>query len=110
MRGPVICDNCGREVERQARQQRFCSARCKEAARGRRRSRKALLTRDAGAPSHPLKKLNGFSALEGPESRSSLVRTAIETEFFGGRTWRPAVSSGGVEVEVARIRPRALMR
>jgi len=110
MRGPVICDNCGREVVRQARQQRFCSAGCKEAARGRRRSRKALLTRDTGAPSHPPKKLNGFSALEGPESRSSLVQTAVEVEFFGGRTWRPAVSSGGVAGEVARIRPRALMR
>jgi hypothetical protein len=35
---------------------------------------------------------------------------AVEVEFFGGRTWRPAVSSGGVAVEVARIRPRALAR
>jgi hypothetical protein len=110
MRGPVICDNCGRQVVRQARQQRFCSARCKERARGRRRSRKASSGLDTGAPSHPTKKLNGFSALEGLESRSSLTQRAVEVEFFGGRTWRPVVSSDGVALEVAKIRPPTLVR
>jgi hypothetical protein len=37
------------------------------------------------------------------------MQMAVEVEFFGGRTWRSVVSSGGVTCEVAKIRPRALV-
>src|SRR5258707_14407261 len=38
---PVVCERCGRKVERKSRQQRFCSGRCQEKART--RVRKAFL-------------------------------------------------------------------
>src|SRR5262249_50853650 len=40
----VVCPICGSSVARRARQQRFCSARCKERQRGRTRVRKSFLT------------------------------------------------------------------
>jgi hypothetical protein len=33
----------------------------------------------------------------------------IAIEVFGARNWRPAISSGGVAVEVSRLRSRALV-
>ena len=32
----------------------------------------------------------------------------LDVEVWGGRTWKPAVSSDGVAIEVSQIRPRAL--
>jgi len=51
---PVVCERCGRKVERKSRQQRFCSGRCQEKART--RVRKAFLARATGAPGSPLKR------------------------------------------------------
>jgi hypothetical protein len=71
---PVCCPICGRIVPRKARQQRFCSARCrcrdKEHTRGKKRSRKALLERDTGAPTTPLEKANGFNLFGRARRRS----------------------------------------
>jgi hypothetical protein len=36
-------------------------------------------------------------------------REVIETEVFGGRSWRPVISSHGVSCEVSVLRPRALI-
>jgi predicted nucleic acid-binding Zn ribbon protein len=91
---PVVCIRCGRVVPRKARQQQFCSDTCRE--RARERSRKAFVGRTTGAPTNPPKKLNGFNRYGGPKSRSSLAHSAVQTEFFGGRTWRTVVSSDGV--------------
>ena len=33
----------------------------------------------------------------------------LDVEVFGGRQWRPAVSGGGVPIEVGRLRARALV-
>jgi len=33
----------------------------------------------------------------------------LAIEIFGGRDWRPTVSSGGVPIEVSRLRQRTLM-
>src|SRR5262249_57203702 len=103
-------------VPRKARQQRFCSDRCrernKEGERGKKRSRKALLGGDTGAPPAPLKKANGFNTLPAPKSGSSIAlqapRHVIEAELFGGREWQPVISSGGVVCEVGTLRQRAL--
>jgi hypothetical protein len=38
------------------------------------------------------------------------MQRAVETEFFGTHTWYPAASSGGVAIEVAKIRARTLVR
>ena len=113
---PVVCARCGRSVPRQARQQRFCSDRCRErnreGERGKQRSRKALLRGDTGAPRAPPKKANGFNVLSAPKSRSSIAlqapRHVIEAEIFGGRVWRSVVSSSGVVCEVGALRERAL--
>jgi hypothetical protein len=93
-------------VPRKARQQRFCSDTCRE--RARERSRKAFLGCDTGAPTNPPKKLNGFNRYGGSESRSSLAHNAVQTEFFGGRTWRTVASSDGIVSAVSSWRPRTL--
>jgi hypothetical protein len=108
---PVTCDHCGRVVRRRSRQQRFCSDACRE--RGRERSRKAFLSQDTGAPTHPLKKVNGISVFGGRKSWSStppeLLRKIVEVEVFAGRQWRPVISTDGVACEVAACRTRALL-
>jgi len=103
---PVICARCGRSVPRQARQQKYCSTHCRELARE--RTRKAFLGQDTGAPANPPKNANGFKSLPAPESVSSLLHNAIETEIFGNRTGRQAVSSNGVACEVGTWRARTL--
>jgi len=107
---PVICAHCGRSVPRKARQQKFCSAHCRELARE--RCRKASLGQDTGAPTNPPKKINGFKSLQAPKSGSSIALRAphhvIEAEVFGGRVWRQVVSPSGVVCEVGTLRPRAL--
>ena len=108
---PVICAGCGRQVQRQSRQQRFCSARCKE--KGRTRVRRAFLGRDTGAPTHPPKNGNEFKALWGAKSVSSprilAPSRVLDAEIWGRRDWRETVSSGGVAVEVSRVRSRSLV-
>lgn len=52
-RAAVVCAACGRSVERAARQQLYCSSRCREKAKE--RSRKALLGGYTGAPPNPKK-------------------------------------------------------
>jgi hypothetical protein len=114
----VACPTCGRHVPRKARQQRYCSARCCELAR--QRSRKAINALKSGgrypysgAPANPPKKINGANALQALKSRSrvppDLWREIVQIELFGGRDWRPIVSSGGVTCEVGKLRPRALV-
>jgi hypothetical protein len=108
---PVVCARCGRSVPRQARQQKYCSAHCRELAK--QRTRKAFLGQDTGAPPNPLKNVNGFKSLPTPKSGSSIAlqapRKVLEAEVFGGRIWRPVVSSGGVVCEVGTLRKRALV-
>lgn len=108
---PVICASCGRQVQRQSRQQRFCSARCKE--KGRTRVRRAFLGTDTGAPTNPPKNGHEFNGLQGKKTRSSLRILApprvLAAEVWGSRHWQETVSSGGVAVEVSRVRSRSLV-
>ena len=108
---PVVCARCGRSVPRQARQQKFCSAHCRELAK--QRTRKAFLGQDTGVPPNPLKNVNGFKSPPTPKSGSSIVlrahRHVIEAEVFGGRAWRGIVSSSGVGCEVSTWRKRTLV-
>jgi hypothetical protein len=109
---PVICAGCSRSVPRRARQQRFCSDRCRNREIGHGRVRKASLGRDTGAPANPPKKNRNFSALRRAELLSSRRILApadvLAIEVFG-RGWNPAVSSGGVPIEVRRLRSRTLV-
>jgi hypothetical protein len=117
---PVACASCGREVVRHARQQRFCSARCREKARTRVRRPQTgrgsapSIKNDlrANLPANPPKKDSRFKALQRAKTLSSTrilgPRCVLDAEVFGGREWRPAVSSDGVAIEVSRIRARTL--
>jgi hypothetical protein len=108
---PVVCERCGRKVERKSRQQRYCSARCQEKART--RVRKAVLGRDTRAPGNAPKKDKKFKALQAKKTLSSTrilgPSDVIDAEVWGGRAWQPAISSGGVAVEIGRLRARALV-
>jgi hypothetical protein len=108
---PVYCADCGRKVERKSRQQRYCSARCQEKART--RVRKAVLGRDTRAPGNPPKKHSKFKALPTGKTLSSRRILApadvLAAEVFGGRVWQGATSSGGVAIQVSRLRQRALV-
>ena len=79
---PVACPECGRTVPRRARQQRFCSTRCRNRAKNRNRSRKAFL----GPARHPTlggepnlpKKPSKIKALQGVKSAQS---TLLKRDF-----------------------------
>jgi hypothetical protein len=110
---PVICAGCGRQVARQARQQRFCSARCKEKART--RARGPTLTTPTpvennertGVFAHgPSEKLNIIKRAQRPIQAPQRV---LDVVVWGGRDWQSRTSSGGVPIEVSRLRARALV-
>jgi len=107
---PVVCLRCGRSVPRQARQQKYCSAHCRELARE--RSRKAFVGQDTGAPANPQKNINGFKSLPTSKTWSSITlqgpRKVLEAEIFGSRVWRGIVSPDGVACEVGTLRQRTL--
>src|SRR5262245_20247331 len=109
---PVTCASCGREVQRRARQQRFCSDRCRNREIGRKRVRKAFLGRDARAPANPPKKDKEFKVLQRAKQQSSKgifgPADVLAVEVFG-RTWKSTIGSGGVPVEIGRLRQRALV-
>src|SRR5262245_1775868 len=111
---PVICLSCGRQVARQARQQRFCSPRCKEKGRARAPAPAGGTTtaptknneRTAVFAHGPLEKLN---VINRAQIRIRAPRHVLDVEMWGGRPWQDAVSSGGIAIQVSRLRPRALV-
>src|SRR5262245_20526351 len=98
---PVNCPSCGREVQRRARQQRFCSRRCRQKANyGEKVARGDFSTRAIARPTNPSKKDNKFKALQRAKTLSShrvlAPANVLACEVFGGRSWRHATSGGGV--------------
>src|SRR5262245_30653877 len=107
----VNCPICGRVVQRRARQQQFCSRRCRQKANyGEKVARGDFSTRTIARPTNPPKKDNKFKALQRAKSLSSHRILAPErvpaVELFD-RSWKPGISSGGVAVEIGRLRARA---
>jgi hypothetical protein len=105
----VVCERCGARVERRMRGQRFCSARCRDRARG--RSRKAFLGEDTRAPTTPSNfrnKVNNLQAVNDGSSpaKNALLARAIQVEYFDSHQWVEKVSLDGVKVWVAQLRPR----
>jgi hypothetical protein len=100
---PVTCQACLGTVPRVSRQQRYCSARCKEKAR--KRVRKAGLGGYTGLPSNPPKsanKINGVrGAKSGPIPPICGPRRVLDAEVFGGH-WDRVVSDDGVACHVRR--------
>src|SRR5262249_10526030 len=111
---PVICDGCGRQVARRARQQRFCSTRCREKARTCVRAPAGRPTtapvknneRTAVSAREPSRK---FNEIKGAQTRIWAPKHVLDVEVWGGRTWQSAISSGGIEIEISRVRARALV-
>ena len=112
---PVCCVSCGRKVTRRARQQRFCSDRCRDQARTRvrgpqrgRSSAPAIKNRlRAILPTNPPKNLNEIKGAQ--LAKIVAPKDVIDVEVWDGREWRPATSSGGVPIEIGRLRKRALV-
>jgi hypothetical protein len=84
------------------RGQKYCSTRCKNSDRRRAETRRRYS--DTCPHATPHKNINNRNALEAPESKSNLIRNAVQTEFFARRHWQRAVSDDGVEVLVARFK------
>jgi hypothetical protein len=109
----VTCSSCGRRVKRQARQQRFCSRRCRQKANYVEKvARGDFSTRTIARPTNPPKKRNKFKALQRAKLLSSHPVLAparvLAIEVFA-RPWQEAISSAGIAIEVSCIRPRALV-
>jgi hypothetical protein len=109
----LACGACGQRIEhRTGRRPRFCSIRCRNRENGQRRVRKALLGRDTGAPAKLRKNDRTFKAFQRAQSLSSkpIIAPAhvLSIEVFA-RHWQGAISSGGVAIQVSRLRPRALV-
>ena len=107
------CGSCGKPITHHAgRRPSYCSARCRTREFGNRRSRKAFLGRDTGAPTKWQKIYSDNNALQGAKIQSSTrivgPTRVLAIEVFG-RAWELRTSSGGVAIEVAQLSPRALV-
>jgi hypothetical protein len=79
---------------------------------GKGRSRKAFLGSDTGTPTKCEKILSNNNALQRAKIQSStriLGPTSVLAIEVFGRAWQSRTSSGGVAIEVAQLRPRALV-
>jgi hypothetical protein len=102
---PFTCSACGRVVERKARQQKFCSERCR--MRGRYFASKPENKSLTGLPcqkhsTNPPKNINDVKA------NSQGVFGPPCAEVTNAHTWTPATSSSGVASFVTTLRQPAL--
>jgi endogenous inhibitor of DNA gyrase (YacG/DUF329 family) len=107
------CGSCGKPITHHAgRRPSYCSARCRIREFGKGRSRKAFLGRDTGAPTKRQKNHSDINFLQRPKIQSGTrilgPASVLVIEVFG-RAWQSRVSSDGVAIEVAQLRPRALV-
>ena len=113
---PVTCASCGRQVDRRGRRQLYCSTRCRKRGHYARSVRNGVFSTpplsDTALGTIPLKKGNKFKALQRAKTLSShrIIAPArvLAIEVFA-RSWQQATSSGGIAIEISRIRPRALV-
>ena len=110
----VICPSCGKRIARKARQQRFCSVKCRQrgayaqkVARGAFSGRRGIDTRLSTKPPKIVNKSNGLQPAKlGSSPRIIAPRRVIEAEIISGRHWCPVVSASGIACEVAVLRLR----
>jgi len=113
---PVTCASCGRQVDRRGRRQLYCSTRCRKRGHYARSVRNGVFSTpplsDTALGTIPLKKGNKFKVLQRAKTLSShrIIAPArvLAIEVFA-RSWQQATSSGGIAIEISRIRPRALV-
>src|SRR5436190_22847891 len=83
----LSCGACGRRVGRKARQQRYCSDRCRDYEKGQRRVRKSFLSTDTRASPNP-----PFLPTKNNELRGAKSGASIPLNVLGGHRWSNAVS------------------
>jgi hypothetical protein len=113
---PVVCASCGRQVRRRGRLQRYCSTRCRKrghyAQKVRRGDFSTPKLSDTALGTTLLQKGSKYNALQRAKTLSShrilAPERVLAVELFD-RSWKPGISSGGVAVEVGRLRARALV-
>jgi endogenous inhibitor of DNA gyrase (YacG/DUF329 family) len=85
------CEACGRRVARKARQQKFCSDRCRQFALRENKARTAIKNAsrspDSGPVTNPLFLSNENNELRAAKSGSSLFANA-PLNILGGGSWR----------------------
>jgi endogenous inhibitor of DNA gyrase (YacG/DUF329 family) len=88
------CGACGRSVARKAKQQRFCSDRCRQYALRENKARTAIKNpaeyQDSGPVTNPLFLSNKNNGLRGQKSRFS-----VPLNLLGGYRWPGAGSIDG---------------
>jgi hypothetical protein len=116
----VVCRSCGTRVRRKARQQSYCSTRCRKRGHYARRVQRGDFSRAAGTDTalgtNPPKKTRSFNSLQGVKLQSRLSDKPVTKELWArildvevfDRTWRPVISADGVVSEISRLPPRAL--
>jgi len=109
----LACAVCGRPiVHTSGRRPQVCSTRCRNRKNGRGRVRKAFLIGDTGGAAKCRKNNNESKTLQRAKTLSSrrifAPADVLAVEAFN-RTWKPAVSSSGIAIEVSRLRARALV-
>jgi hypothetical protein len=88
---PVICSACGRRVARKARQQRYCSDRCRDFARRENKARTAIKNPvavvDTRQPTKSPKTSSENNKLQGAKSASTLP-----LNLLGGYRWSNSIT------------------
>src|SRR5262245_46705757 len=102
------CPVCESRFKRRARQQHYCSQRCRQKANYvKQAGLGSLAGQDTVLPTKALKSSREINALQIAKPRSSVriigPRTVIEAELIAGRDWQEVVSSAGVVSYVSRI-------
>jgi hypothetical protein len=82
---------------------KYCGRKCAYTARSNPRTYRGLPPHKSDARSAHF---TGLKVSPAPIRASAHV---LAVEVWGGSDWQPAVSSGGVPIEVAKIRPRGLV-
>ena len=111
------CDTCGAVIvaKRGSRRQRFCSTKCRDAARRSRNFQKMGKTRypHSGVPRSAKNSLGTSNTFEtdfadrGPRISRHRI---IEIEVIAAHDWEPVTSADGVVSWVTYLRPSPLVR
>jgi hypothetical protein len=97
---------------------RFCSPRCKQAAYRKRNAERLKAIQGTNTHTTVTRSVENIESVEeirtkkkglAPSSAIMGPARVLDAEVFGGRTWKHTVSSGGVPIEVSRLRRRALV-
>jgi hypothetical protein len=132
----TVCRECGRRFPRGRRSNRhrrasgsphngarFCSSGCKQAAYRKRNAERLKVVQGTDAHTTVTRSVQYIENVEGIRTRKTVRPSlklapsgpimgpahVLDAEVFGGRIWEHTVSSGGVPIQVGRLRARSLV-